>query len=230
VLVHLALLALVVVGFRWSGEAGPLPRPRWCRQGRERRRNAEGDRAPQTAGTRARAAETKKQREQEERERKTADEKRRQEQAKISNRNARTRTSAGRGGREETQGRGAAGRGEEKEGRRGAAQVCESSLKEQLAREEKERTETRAKAEQAARAQSELARYEGLNPPEGRAQTGAAGRLDKAWSACALCASRRPRGDQRDGPRPSGSPAFDRSVENAVYKASPLPLPETRPV
>ncbi len=28
--------------------------------------------------------------------------------------------------------------------------------------------------------------------------------------------------------RPSGSPAFDRSVENAVYKASPLPLPEDK--
>lgn len=28
--------------------------------------------------------------------------------------------------------------------------------------------------------------------------------------------------------RSSGSPAFDRSVENAVYKAAPLPLPEDK--
>ena len=106
---------------------------------------------------------------------------------------------------------------------------AESNLKEQLAREEKERTEAKARAEQAARAQSELARYEGLIRQK----------VERNWvrpagwtkgMECVVRVRLAPTGEVINAAvaRPSGSPAFDRSVENAVYKASPLPLPEDK--
>ena len=230
VLVHLALLALVVVGFRWH--AKPAVAPAKVVQAQavndaetqkeiERRKKLEREREQQ---------ETKKRREQEERERQTADEKRRQEQAKISEQkrkdeDRRKAAEAEKKRKDEAQQAEVKKKKEAEERRKSA----ESSLKEQLAREEKERTETRAKAEQAARAQSELARYEGLIRQK----------VERNWvrpagwtkgMECVVRVRLAPTGEVINATiaRPSGSPAFDRSVENAVYKASPLPLPEDK--
>ena len=230
VLLHLVLLALVVVGFRW--QAKPAAAPAKVVQAKavndaetqkeiERRKQLERERAQQ---------ETKKKREQEERERQTADEKRRQEQAKISEQkrkdeDKRKAAEAEKKRKDEAQQAEVKKKKEAEERRKSA----ESSLKEQLAREETERTETKAKAEQAARAQSELARYEGLIRQK----------VERNWvrpagwtkgMECVVRVRLAPTGEVINATvaRPSGSPAFDRSVENAVYKASPLPLPEDK--
>jgi colicin import membrane protein len=102
-------------------------------------------------------------------------------------------------------------------------------MKEQLAREEQERAEARRQAEQAARDQSELARYEGLI----RQRVEHNWVRPAGWSRGMECIVRVrlvPTGEVISATviRSSGDAAFDRSVENAVYKASPLPLPEDK--
>jgi len=248
VLVHLALIALVVVGFRW--QAKPPAAPAKVVQAQavndaetqkeiERRKKLEREREQQ---------ETKKKRELEERERKAVEDKRREEQARIAEQKRKAEDQ-----RREEQNK-AAEQKRKAEDQRKAAETekkrkdearqaeikkkqdteerrksAESNLKEQLAREEKERTEAKAKAEQAARAQSELARYEGLIRQK----------VERNWvrpagwtkgMECVVRVRLAPTGEVINATvaRPSGSPAFDRSVENAVYKASPLPLPEDK--
>lgn len=219
VLVHLALLALVVVGFRW--QAKPPAAPAKVVQAK----------AVNDAETQKEIERRKKQeREQQERERQAADEKRRQEQAKITEQK-RKQEDKRKAAEAEKKRKDEARQAEVKkkkdtEERRKSA---ESSLKEQLAREEKERTDAKARAEQAARAQSELARIEGLIRQK----------VERNWvrpagwtkgMECAVRVRLAPTGEVISATiaRPSGSPAFDRSVENAVYKASPLPLPEDK--
>jgi colicin import membrane protein len=248
VLVHLALIALVVVGFRW--QAKPPAAPAKVVQAQavndaetqkeiERRKKQEREREQQ---------ETKKKREQEERERKAVEDKRREEQTKVAEQKRKAEEQ-----RREEQAK-AVEQKRKAEDQRKAAETekkrkdearqaeikkkqdteerrksAESNLKEQLAREEKERTEAKARAEQAARAQSELARYEGLIRQK----------VERNWvrpagwtkgMECVVRVRLAPTGEVINAAvaRPSGSPAFDRSVENAVYKASPLPLPEDK--
>jgi colicin import membrane protein len=230
VLVHLALITLVVVGFRW--QAKPPAAPAKVVQAQavndaetqkeiERRKKQERERAQQ---------ETKKKREQEERERKAADEKHRQEQAKITEQKRREEDK--RKAAESEKKRKDEARQAELKKKKDAEErrkSAESSLKEQLAREEKERTEAKTSAEQAARAQSELARVEGLIRQK----------IERNWvrpagwtkgMECVVRVRLASTGEVINATiaRPSGSPAFDRSVENAVYKASPLPLPEDK--
>jgi colicin import membrane protein len=219
VLVHLALIALVVVGFRW--QAKPAVTPAKVVQAQ----------AVNDAETQKEIERRKKQeREQQERERQAADEKRRQEQAKIAEQkrkdeDKRKAAEAEKKRKNEAQQAEAKKKKDTEERRKSA----ESGLKEQLAREEKERTEAKAKAEQAARAQSELARVEGLIRQK----------VERNWvrpagwtkgMECVVRVRLAPTGEVINATiaRPSGSPAFDRSVENAVYKASPLPLPEDK--
>jgi colicin import membrane protein len=230
VLVHFALIALVVIGFRW--QAQPAVAPAKVVQAQavndaetqkeiERRKQQERERAQQ---------EVKKQREQQDRERQATDEKRRQEQAKIAEQqrkdeDKRKATEAEKKRKDEARQTEARKKQEAVERRKSA----ESSLKEQLASEEKERTDAKAKAEQAARAQSELTRAEGLIRQK----------VERNWvrpagwtkgMECVVRVHLAPTGEVISATvvRPSGSPAFDRSVENAVYKASPLPLPEDK--
>ena len=230
VLVHLALLVLVVVGVRW--QARPAVAPAKVVQAQavndaemqkeiERRKKLEREREQQ---------ETNKKRDQEERERKTADEQRRQEQTRIAEQKRkeedRRKAAETEKKRKDEARQAEARKKKETEERRKSA---ESSLKEQLAREEKERTDAAARAEQAARAQSELARVEGLIRQK----------VERNWvrpagwtkgMECVVRVRLAPTGEVINATiaRPSGSPAFDRSVENAVYKASPLPLPEDK--
>lgn len=219
VLVHLALIALVVVGFRW--QAKPPVAPAKVMQAQ----------AVNDAEMQKEIARRKKQeREYQERERKAADAKRRQEQADIDAQK-----------RKELDKRKAAEAEKKRKDEARLAEVkkkkdteerrksAESSLKEQLAREEKERTEAKAKAEQLARSQSELTRIESLI----RQQVERNWVRPAGWTKGMECVVRvrlAPTGEVLSATiaRPSGSPAFDRSVENAVYKASPLPLPEDK--
>ncbi len=230
VLVHLALLALVVVGFRW--QAKPPVAPAKIVQAQavndaetqkeiERRKRQEREHAQQEA---------KKQAEQEARERKAAEEKRRQEQEKITEQkrkeeDKRKAAEAEKKRKDEARQAEAKKKKETEERRKSA----ETSLKEQLAREEKERTEAKARAEQSARAQSELARVENLIRQN----------VERNWvrpagwtrgMECVVRVRLDPTGEVISATvaRPSGNAAFDRSVVNAVYKASPLPLPEDK--
>ena len=219
VLVHLALIALVVIGFRWQSKPAAAP-PKVVQA-----------QAVNDAETKKEIERRKKQeREQQERERKAEDEKRRQEQAKATEQkrkedDKRKAAEAEKKRKDEAQQAEVKKKKETEERRKSA----ESSLKEQLAREEKERGEAKAKAEQVARAQSELARVEGLIRQK----------VERNWvrpagwtkgMECVVRVRLAPTGEVINAmiARSSGSPAFDRSVENAVYKASPLPLPEDK--
>jgi len=229
VLVHLAVIGLLVLGVRWQSKA-PAPAPvikaqavadAETRQELERRKREERNRAEREA---------KAKREQKEREKQAAEQKRKVEQARATEARRKAeeqrKAEADKKRKAEEQRKAEAQRKKETEARR---QAAEQSFKEQLAREEKERAEARAQAEQAARAQSELARYEGLiRQKVERNWVRPAG-----WSRNMECVVRvrlAPTGEviQATVIRPSGNPPFDRSVENAVYKASPLPLPEDK--
>jgi len=219
VLVHLALLALVVVGFRW--QAKPHAAPAKVVQAQ-----AVNDAETQKEIERRK----KKEREQQERERKVADEKRRQEQEKITEQKRKEQDKR-KAAEAEKKRKDEARQAEikKKKDTEERRKLAESSLKEQLAREEKERTEAKVKAEQSARAQSELARIESLIRQK----------VERNWvrpagwtlgMECVVRVRLAPTGEVISATiaRPSGNPAFDRSVENAVYKTSPLPLPEDK--
>lgn len=98
----------------------------------------------------------------------------------------------------------------------------EAALKEQLAAEERQRENARA-----ARAMAESERYKILIRQK----------VERNWVrppstghdlSCIVHVRLQPGGDVAEAHvvRGSGNPVFDRSVENAVYKASPLPLPQ----
>lgn len=220
VLVHVALVAVIVVGVRWQARPPAPARPIQAtatadpetRKELERRKQADKARAEQEAKTK---------REQQERERKAAEDKRRAEQTRV----AEQKRAA-----EEKQKKAEAEKKRKVEEKRRAEErqkVAEQSMKEQLVREEQERSAARAKAEQAARAQSEITKYEGLIRQ----------RVERNWvrpagwsreMECIVRVRLVPTGEVISATiaRSSGNPAFDRSVENAVYKAAPLPLPE----
>jgi colicin import membrane protein len=230
VLVHLILLALLVIGIRW--QAKPAVAPAKVIQAQavndaetqkeiERRKQQERERAQQEA---------KKKREQQDRERQALEDQRRQEQAKLAEQKRKDedkRKAAEAEKKRKDEARQAeVKKKQEAEERRKSA---ESSLKDQLVREEKERSEARAKAEQAARAQSEQTRVEALIRQK----------IERNWvrpagwtkdMECVVRVHLAPTGEVISATiaRPSGNLAFDRSVENAVYKASPLPLPEDK--
>lgn len=214
VLVHATLVLLLVVGVRWQAQPqapAPVIQARVLseadtRKDIEQRRRAEQERV----------AAARQQHEQEEQ--------RRQEQVRAAEQKRKAEAEKQRKVQEKRVAEARAKK--ETEDRRKAA---ETSLKEQLAREEKERAAAAAHAEQSARAQSELARYEGLIRQK----------VERNWvrpagwtrgMECVVRVRLAPTGEVINATvaRPSGSPAFDRSVENAVYKASPLPLPEDK--
>ena len=98
---------------------------------------------------------------------------------------------------------------------------AESALQEQVAAEEKRRADTRA--------QGEVERYKGLIRQK----------VSRSWnipagyrkgSQCTVHVRLVPGGEVLSVVivKSSGDPIFDRSVENAVYKASPLPVPEDK--
>jgi colicin import membrane protein len=215
VLVHLTLVALVAIGFRWQAKPAVVP-------------------AKVVQAQAVNDAETQKEierRKKQERERQAADAKRLQEQTKIieqkrKDEDKRKAAEADKKRKDDEARQAEVKKKKETEERRKSA---ESSLKEQLVHEEKERTEAKVKAEQAARAQSELARLEGLIRQK----------VERNWvrpagwtkgMECVVRVRLAPTGEVINATvaRSSGSAAFDRSVENAVYKASPLPMSEDK--
>lgn len=220
VLVHLTLIALVAVGFRW--QAKPAIAPAKVMQ-------AQAVNDAETQREIERRKKQERERAQQERDRQAADEKRRQEQAKLTEQKnkdegKRKAAEADKKRKDDEARQADVKKKQETEERRKSA---ESSLKEQLAREEKERGEAKARAERLASAQSELARFEGLIRQK----------VERNWvrpagwtkgMECVVRVRLAPSGEVINAmiARSSGSAAFDRSVENAVYKASPLPLPE----
>lgn len=101
--------------------------------------------------------------------------------------------------------------------------LSEQSLQEQLAAEEKQRTDTA----RTARAATMVDKYRALIQQ----------RVSRSWNSpvgvakglkCVVHVRLTPGGEVLSAAvvRSSGNGTFDRSVENAVYKAAPLPLPE----
>ncbi|MEK9133314.1 MAG: cell envelope integrity protein TolA, partial [Pseudomonadota bacterium] len=101
--------------------------------------------------------------------------------------------------------------------------LTEQSLQEQLAAEEKQRTDTA----RAARAATVVDKYKALIRQ----------RVSRSWNRpvgvakglkCVVHVRLTPGGEVLSAAvvRSSGNEIFDRSVEYAVYKAAPLPLPE----
>jgi colicin import membrane protein len=246
VMVHAALVALLVVGFRW--QAAPLAPPpsekivqaktlnepevnqeieRLKKQEeRQRRAEAEKQRREDVAKKKAEAAkqaEAEKQRKADEQ--KALDAKRKLEEDKKRKTEAEKKHKV-----DEQQkladAKKAKGRKLEDEARR---KDNERALKEQLAAEEKARQQQRRQAEQAQQAMSEIDKYRALikqkvernwaRPPSAEKGLECLVRVRLIQSGEVI---------QAKVVRSSGNAAFDRSVENAVYKASPLPLPEDK--
>ena len=213
VLVHAVIIGLAIIGFRWTVEspstekvvqATAVPETP-TRKPEEDNKRAQEDEARQKMETeKRRQADLKKKQEEElaqqrlitERKKKEAEEKERQKRAADVERR-------------------------KEEIRR--QKLTEQSLQEQLAAEEKARQQTA----HTARTASEVDKYRSLIRQ----------RVSHSWNRpvgvakglkCVVSVRLAPGGEvlSANVVRSSGNTTFDRSVENAVYKAAPLPLPE----
>jgi colicin import membrane protein len=238
--VHLVVVAIAVVAFRWPSEPSPgadivkavavddteeLKKQEAKRKKAAAKKKAEAKRKKAAA---KRKKEEQKRKAKAERKRKEAEKKRLAEQnAKVEAARKRKeeeqRTAEGRRLEEERRLLEEERRREEEEERQRIE--AERQLAESLEAEERERKEAARKA----RALTAAEKYKLLirqkvsrnwaRPPG--AQTGL---------QCTVRVRLVPSGDvlQVTVVKTSGDEQFDRSVENAVYKASPLPLPEDR--
>ena len=107
-------------------------------------------------------------------------------------------------------------------------QQAEAALKEQLAAEEQDRTQAQAAAA-AASQRGEIARFEAIIRQK----------VERSWTRpanaregleCVVQVRLIAGGEvlQAAVVRSSGNPLFDRSAVNAIYKASPLPVPDDK--
>jgi colicin import membrane protein len=211
VLVHAVVIGLAVIGFRWSMAPStdqviqavavpeqkarkPEPVDNRAQEEEEARKKAEAEKRRQ--------AELKKKQDEEQAQQRLVVERKKKEA-------------------EEKQKRAAELERKNEDKRR--QKFTEQSLQEQLAAEEKLRTD----AAHAARAATIVDKYIPLIRQ----------RVSRSWNSpvgiakglkCTVRVRLAPGGKvlSADVVRPSGNANFDRSVENAVYKAEPLPLPE----
>lgn len=225
VLVHAAVIGVAVVGFRWSMEppatdavvqavAVPEASARKPEPADKRAQEEEQERRKEEEAENRQQAELKKRQEEEqaqqrliaERKKKEAEEKERQKQVVEEQRRQKQAAEEAR-------------KKEEKQ----RQQQAEKALQEQLAMEEKQRSD----AARSARAATEVDKYRVLIRQ----------RVSRSWNRpsgvarglkCTVSVRLAPGGEVMSARvvRSSGNPIFDRSVENAVYKAAPLPLPE----
>jgi len=236
VLVHIAVVGLLIIGFRFSGGDLPLPKgkpvqavavedPEKRKQEDEKKRQAEDKRKQDEArkqeeAERQRAEQARK----EEQARKAEAERKAEEQRRLVQKQKeeaeKKRQAEAKRKHEEEQRRAEAERRKKEEAERRLA--AEESLKQQIAAEER----ASAEAARAARAASAADKYKALirqkvsrnwNRPAGT----------KTGLKCVVRVRLVPGGEvlQATVVRSSGDTVFDRSVENAVYKAAPLPLP-----
>ena len=217
VLVHVVVIGLIVIGFRWTSQttsdqnviqavAVPQTPPK----------KPEAPKQPTPDQEQARQKAEAEERQQAELKKKQQDEQQRLEiarQKKAAQEKAQKQ-------KEQEQKR-AAEVARQQEQKRQQKQA-EQSLQQQMAAEEK----TRQDAERAARAATVVDQYKVLIRQ----------RVSQSWSRplgsakglkCTVHVSLTPSGGVLAAKvvKSSGNPVFDRSVENAVFKAEPLPLP-----
>jgi len=228
VLVHAAVIGLLVIGFRWTIQPSgdkvvqavivpekTAPKPETpdkqkLQQEEEARKKAEAEKATEqkAAAEKARQAELKKKAELEAQQRQDAERKKMEAVRKQKE-------------QAEQQKRAAAQERQKEEKLR--QKKAEQSLQEQLAAEEK----ARQAAAQAARAATVVDKYKAMIRQQ----------VSRNWNhplgvpkglKCVVRVRLTPSGQVLSAMvvTSSGNPIFDRSVENAVYKAAPLPLPD----
>ena len=213
VLVHAVVIGLAIIGFRWSVDspsteqvvqATAVPESPTRKPEDEKKRIQEDEAQQKDEAEKRRQDELRKKQEEEqakqrlitERKKKDAEEKEKQKRAQEEQRK-----------QEQTR----------------RQKTAEQTLKESLAAEEK----ARQQAAQTARSASEVDKYRALIRQ----------RVSRSWNRpvgvvkglkCVVSVRLAPGGEvlSANVVRSSGNTTFDRSVENAVYKAAPLPLPE----
>lgn len=224
VLVHAVLIGLAVIGFRWTVQspssevvqavAVPEPSTRKPEEANRRAQEEENKRAKEEEAARQKAeAEKRRQAEQKQQQQQEAEEKlaqqrlateRKKQEAQEKERQKRMQEEARK--KEETR----------------RQKLAEQSLKEQIAAEEK----AQQQAASAARAGTEIQKYRYLierqvsrnwNRPLGAVKGLKCEVLVRLTSSGEVLSVQ--------VTRPSGNAIFDSSVEKAVYKAAPLPLP-----
>ncbi len=239
VLVHIAVVVALTISVRWSVSRTPpviqarvVEEPKHSaaereaarkrteaealkrRQENERRERAEAERERKLAAERERKAKEEQRRAEESK--KQAALKRKQEEERRRKAEAEKKRKA-----EEEKRRVAEAKRKEEAAKR-RQQEAEKHLKEQIAAEEK----ARADAALEARAASEMDRYRAIiRQKVERSWSRPAGA--KAGMECVVRVRVVPGGEVLAAKvvKGSGNALFDRSVENAVFKASPLPLP-----
>lgn len=211
VAVHIVVIALLVVGFTWRQDPAGSKQPEVVKA-----RVVDNEQV-QKEVARLRGEEQRKRREDTERQQRLEEAKRKTAETEKKRRVEEQRLAEFKRKQAEEKKRAEAQRVAEDTRRKEA----ESSLKEQLAMEEKERSAARDK-----RAVAEAERYKGLIRQK----------VERSWVRpaaadtgleCVVRVRLVPGGEVIEAKvvRSSGNAAFDRSVENAVYKATPLPLP-----
>ncbi len=216
-LVHAVVIGLAVIGFRWTVQspssevvqAVAVPEPPTRKPEEANKRAQEEEEARQKAEAEKRRQAEQKQQQQQEEEEKLAQQRlvaeRKKQEAQEKERQKRAQEEVRK--KEETR----------------RQKLTEQSLQEQLAAEEK----ARLAAASAARAGTEIEKYRYLIKQ----------RVSRSWNRpvgvakglkCEVHVRLTPSGEvlSANVVRSSGNAVFDRSVENAVYKAAPLPLPE----
>lgn len=233
VLVHVLLIALVVVGVRWQSKPVSPAAVIQAKAVNDAETQKEVQRRQREEAARA-AAEARRLRDQQARDRQAADAQRQKEQAKLVEQKrkadaARQAAQAEAKRQADAKRQAAQAEAKRKQDAEARRQAAVQGLKDQLASEEQERADAKAKAAQQARAQSELERFQALIKQ----------RVESSWVnsggwtkdiRCLVHVRLIPTGEVIEATvvRSSGNAAFDRSAENAVYKASPLPLPEDK--
>jgi len=245
-MVHAVLVALLVIGFRWQTaplappstekivQAKALNEPEVNQQierlkkqeERQRRAQAEKQRREDAAKKKveaAKQAEAEKKRKAEEK--KALDAKRKPEEDQKRKAEAERKRKA-----EDQQkladAKKAKQRKLEDEKRRADD---ERALKEQLAADEQARQQQRRHAEKIEQAKSEIDKYKALIRQKVERNWARPPGAEKSLE-CLVQVRLIQSGEviQAKVVRSSGNPLFDRSVENAIYKASPLPLPDDK--
>ncbi|MFL6623363.1 MAG: cell envelope integrity protein TolA [Sulfurifustis sp.] len=240
-LLHVGIVAVLVLGLRWSGSPSVAPEqaiqavivedPEKKKLEEKRRRDEEAERRLEAerkrqeaekqkriAEEQKRLAEEQKRQQAEAEKRRQADAKRRQEEERRAHEEEQRQRAAAETERKRQEAEARKRREDDERERRAA----EESLRQQLAEEER----ARAASARAARAASELDKYKVLIQQK----------VTRNWTAvgtspgleCQVRVRLSPGGDvlQATVTKGSGNPVFDRSVPPAVYKASPLPIPK----
>jgi colicin import membrane protein len=229
---HAILIASLVVGFRVVSRPGelaamqatvvrdPAPELEQARQEEERKRKeaearkVEEERKREELAEQARQETERKKQEEEKKEAEKKKQEQAQEQRKKDEAEKKKQADAEKRKRDE----------EQKKQQEQRKKQAEETLREQLAEEEKARSA--AKAARAARMAPEVNKYKAAIRQK----------VERNWIRpassrkglqCTVHVRQAPGGEVLEAKvvRSSGDPTYDRSVESAVYKASPLPTP-----